>query len=303
MSALLDRSGARRPGPAALWVDELDELVRLYRRATSDLAIARRDYPGDPVTVVLNQLVARGYGIVYRDPPAALSRLGRFYAHELPREYRAAWPFLVAAAAMFFVPLVVSALAVALSPEAARLILPSAMLDEISRGQTWFDSSLAERPYLASFIMTNNLQVALLALAGGLLGGVLTAAVLIDNGIFIGGVIGALVAHGLTDRLVGFVSPHGFLELSVVVVAGASGLMLGKAVVWPGLPTRRSALVTAGQRSIRLLLGMLPVLGLAGLLEGFVSPSTFPWPFKLAIGLTTAVLLYGYLLIAGKSFE
>src|SRR3954462_8231931 len=99
LSALLDRARASRQ---KLTVDELDELAVLYRRATGDLAIARRDFPSDRATLFVNQLLTRGHAIIYRGRPASLRRLGRFFATELPREYRAAWPYVLASAALFF---------------------------------------------------------------------------------------------------------------------------------------------------------------------------------------------------------
>lgn len=299
LSSLLDRAGrSRRRDP--LSVDEIEELVRLYRHTATDLAVARRDFPGDRVTTFLNQLVVRSYAVVYHDPPATMRQLRRFFARDLPRAYRAAWPYLAASAALLIIPLLATAVAVLLARDVASLLLPPELIGEIQAGQTWFDSSGAERPFLASFILTNNVQVAFFALAGGMLAGLGTVYVLVANGIEIGAIAGALAAYGLGDRLVGFVSPHGFLELSVVVVAGGSGLMLGRAMVWPGLAPRAEALATAGARSVRLLLGMLPFLAVAGLLEGFVSPAVFPWPFKLAIGLATAIGLYSYLLLVAR---
>jgi uncharacterized membrane protein SpoIIM required for sporulation len=301
LSALLDRATGVSSPRGTLSVEELNELVQLYRQATTDLAIAQRDFPGDRVALFLNQLVGRGYAVIYREPPAAASRLRRFFTRDLPSEYRAAWPYLVAAAALFFGPLVATLLVVIISPDSASLMLPPGMLSEIRSGHTWFASEGAERPALATFIMTNNVQVSLMALGGGMLAGVGTVAVLVLNGIDIGAIAGALIAYGLWRDLLGFVSPHGFLELSVVVVAGGCGLMLARAIVWPGLATRGEALVAAGGRSVRLLLGMLPFLGVAGLLEGFVSPLDFAWPAKLAIGLATAAGLYAYLLLVGRS--
>lgn len=301
LADLLDRATKARPGRRdPLAVDDLDELIRLYRQTTTDLAIARREFGQDRVTLVLNQLVARAYGYIYREPPTPLSRLRRFFARELPREYRAAWPFLVAAAALLFVPMLAMLLSIAIAPDNARLILSPGLLSEIKSGQTWFDSRTAERPAFASLIMTNNVEVSFLALGGGILAGVGTVAVLITNGLQIGGVAGALIAYSLGDRLIGFVGPHGFLELSVVVASGACGLMLGQGMIWPGLRTRADALAVAGSRSVRLLLGLLPFLVVAGLLEGFVSPAHFAWPLKLVIGLTTVVAMYGYLLLVGR---
>lgn len=299
LGQLLDRHGKT----GSLTVEELDELVRLYRQITADLAVAQRDFPGDSVTGLLTQLVTRAHAAIYRHAPEPLARLRQFYFNELPREYRAAWRFHVASAALLFVPLILVALAVIITPDSASLLIPQSILSDIQHGHTWFDSTPSDRPFLASFIMTNNMEVALLALASGIFGAVGTVFVLVYNGIFIGGITGALIAYGLAGDLVGFVSPHGFLELSVVVVSGGCGLMLGCAVLWPGLSPRGRALVKAAKRAMTLLLGLLPALVVAGLLEGLVSPVHFAWPFKLAIGLTTAVLFYGYLLRAGRSIQ
>jgi uncharacterized membrane protein SpoIIM required for sporulation len=252
------------------------------------------------VTLLLNQIVARSYGYIYRESLSPFSQIRRFYARDLPKEYRSIWPFLATAAGMLFVPWIIVMLAIILAPETAALVLPLNLLADIKNGQTWFASSPNERPAMASFIMTNNIEVSILALAGGIFGGLGTVYVLVGNGVQLGAVAGALVAYHLTDRLLGFIGPHGFLELSVVVVAGACGLLIGHAVVWPGLRRRGTALSDAASRAVRLLLGLLPLLVVAGLLEGFVSPSDFAWPLKIAIGGVSAVGLYAYLLLVGR---
>lgn len=298
LGELLSRASSPR---RRLTVDELDELARLYRQTTSDLAIARRDFPEDTSTEYVNQLVGRAYGVIYHEAPAPLSQLRRFFALDLPREYRSAWPYLVAATALLFGPLFTAAIVIFISPDAADLILPGSLLSEIRSGRTWFDVPQVVRPLMASYIMTHNIEIALFALSGGILAGLGTIVVLIYNGIQIGGTSGALIHYGFASHLFGFVSPHGFLELSVIVVAGACGLMLGRAIVWPGLQTRVAAVAEAGARSMRLLLGILPFLVVAGLIEGLVSPARFDWPYKFAIGVATAVVMYGYLLLMGRS--
>jgi uncharacterized membrane protein SpoIIM required for sporulation len=272
----------------------------LYRQTTTDLAVARREFPGDPLTLLLNQLVARAYGYIYRDSPSPVRLLKRFYLRDLPREYRASWPFLAASAAMLFVPWILIMLAIVVAPDTAALVLPPGLLSEIKSGHTWFSSPTGERPAMASFIMTNNIEVSIFALAGGILAGLGTVYVLVTNGVTLGAVSGALAAYSLGDQLLGFVGPHGFLELSVVVAAGACGLLIGSAVIWPGLQPRGVALSIAANRSVRLLLGLLPFLVIAGLLEGFVSPMTFAWPLKIAIGAGTCLGLYAYLLLVGR---
>jgi uncharacterized membrane protein SpoIIM required for sporulation len=297
LSSLLDRAGSPR---SSLTVEELDELARLYRQATGDLAIARRDFPDDRSTLFVNQLVTRAHGILYREAPAPLSQLKRFFWQELPREYRASWLYLALAALLLFTPWMALTIAIIVRPDVASLVLSPALLADIKAGETWFDIDPAKRSAVSSIIMTNNIQVSLLALSGGMVAGLGTVYVLVSNGISLGGVTGTLIAYDLGDRLFGFVSPHGVLELSEIVIAGACGLMMGRAIVWAGLEPRRQALVAASARSVRLLVGTLPFMVSAGLIEGFISPMAFPWPFKVAIGLLTGVVMYSYLILVGR---
>lgn len=299
LATLLERATTARSLP--LSIDELDELLRLYRLTTTDLALARREFPGDRITLLVNQLVARTYGYVYRDVPSPISQLRRFYRHDLPIAYRSAWPFLVTAAALLFIPWIVAMLAIIIAPETAALMLPPGLLSEIKSGHTWLSINADERPAMSSFIMTNNMEVSILALGGGMFAGLGTIYVLFENGLALGVTTGALIAYHRQGDLLAWIGPHSFLELSVVVASGASGLMLGHAIIWPGLRPRGEALADAAGRSVRLLLGLFPFLILAGLLEGFVSPSRLAWTYKMAIGVATGSGLYGYLLLVGRT--
>src|SRR3954454_4339431 len=116
LSELLDRARSPR---RRLSVDELDELARLYRQTTGDLAIARRDFGDDRAALFINQLVTRAHGILYRESPAPLSQVWTFFARDLPREFRASWPYLLAAAALFFVPQIAMVIAICISPSIA----------------------------------------------------------------------------------------------------------------------------------------------------------------------------------------
>jgi len=143
----------------------------------------------------------------------------------------------------------------------------------IKRGEMWTDIPAQVRSIASSFIMTNNIQVAFLAFAGGVLFGLLSGYVLLFNGLTLG-VIGALCQrYGLALPFWSFVLPHGVIELSVIFIAGGSGLMLGHALLSPGLLRRRDALAQAAQKAVRLIIGSVPLLVIAGTIEGFISPS------------------------------
>jgi uncharacterized membrane protein SpoIIM required for sporulation len=106
-----------------------------------------------------------------------------------------------------------------------------------------------------------------------------------------------MAAHyGLGQQLWSFVLPHGVIELSVIFMAGGAGLMMGDAIVRPGLLRRRDALTIAARRGVRVIFGCVPLLVIAGTIEGFYSPSDAPHAAKLAVGAITGLLLYAYLL-------
>jgi uncharacterized membrane protein SpoIIM required for sporulation len=302
--ALSDLLARGQRGIQRLSPEDIATLGSLYRAATSDLALAQRDFPGHPLTSYLNQLVARAHAVLYRGEPIAQRRLLRFITAGFPRAYREARPFILIAALLFILPALASGIATAWQPQAARWLLPAEvqyLIPKVENGELWTDTPIQERPYTSAFVMRNNIQVAFYAFGGGVLVGLPTVWVMAMNGLLLGGLTGLTAHYGIGFDLWTFVIGHGVVELSVIFIAGGTGLMLGWAVIQPGLLSRRDALILAARRAIRLVLGCVPLLVLAGLIEGFISPAeAIPGPIKWGVGLGTGVLLYGYLLLAGR---
>jgi uncharacterized membrane protein SpoIIM required for sporulation len=284
--------------------EQLNTLGRLYRAVSSDLALAQRDFPTHRVTLYLNQLVARAHAVVYRSEPLAFNRVVRFVTTGFPRVYRETFRFTLSAALLLIIPAIIAGLVANWQPQAARWILPAgaqSLIDTIEKQELWTNIPVNERPYASSFIMRNNIQVAFLAFGSGVLAGVFTVWIMVYNGLLLGGITGLTAAHDIGFELWTFVIGHGVVELSVTFIAGGSGLMLGWAILQPGLLRRRDALTLAARKAVRLVIGCVPLLVLAGLVEGFISPAeAIPWPLKWGLGLGSGVLLYGYLFLAGR---
>lgn len=283
---------------------EIERMGQLYRVATSDLALAQRDFPRHPVTKYLNQLVAKGHAVIYRSEPLAGSRLSRFVTQDFPRVYREMLPFTLTASLLFWVPALLAFFIIWAQPDTGQWLLPESaysLRDMIEEGELWTDIPLSERPYASSFIMQNNIQVAFMAFGGGLLAGLYTVWIMVLNGLLLGGILGLTAHFGLGFDLGTFVIGHGVIELSVIMMAGGAGLMLGWAIIHPGLLRRADAIRVAANRSVLIVIGCVPLLVIAGLIEGFLSPAdNIHWAVKWGVGLLTGVLLYGYLFQAGR---
>jgi uncharacterized membrane protein SpoIIM required for sporulation len=149
----------------------------------------------------------------------------------------------------------------------------------------------------------NNVRVAVAAFAGGLTAGALTLYLLVGNGAYLGTVLAVVQGYGLSGGLLTFTAAHGPVELSCIVLSGGAGLRLAWALLRPGDRSRRDALRLAGAQAIRVMLLVVPALGVAGILEAFLSPSDAPLALKITVGVIAALALWAYIAVVGRSFR
>ena len=294
LEELTDRT---RGNAEALSETELHEFGRLYQITSSDLALAQRDFPGQRVTRYLNQLVGRAHALLYREEPLRRQQLLNFYRLAFPRLYRRLLPYTLASAALFLLPAVIAFVVVWNRPDAIYLILGDGiepLVETVEEGELWTEIAPNVRTAVSTAILTNNISVTFFAFAGALTGGLLTLYIVIFNGLNIGAVFGLLQAHGMSPGLAEFVVAHGFVELSVIFLAGGCGFFIADGLLRPGLLSRATALSQRARVALQLILGSMPLLVAAGLIEGFISPSGLPWQLKLAVGLATGIALYIY---------
>lgn len=271
---------------------ELDEMDRLYRRASADLARARASFGGTDVHRALNQLCGRAYGAIYRAPPPRWAALKTFYAKTFPAAVRATRQYTLAAATLMALGTLLGALTVALDPNGYAWFVDPQLRDFIDRGALWTDSALDSHSpgEMATLIFTNNLRVSFGAFSFGVTAGLGTVLVLIFNGLHLGSVLTACFQHGVGLSLLDFMAAHGPVELSLISITGGAGLVIGHALIDPGEHTRGVWLKARARIAVRLVLGCAPFFVLIGLVEGFVSPGTFfPWPLKATLGVLAFV--------------
>ena len=282
------RRRARRLPPP-----DIVRLGALYRAVAADLALARRRWPHDPVVQLLEGLVGRARIAVYESRSASTS-VRQFIRRGYWQRVRERAGALALSAALLFLPLILTSIWGVVDPPAAVNFVPAEYrgIAEGQRGGRDFGLSGHEAAAFSAFIFTNNIQVTFLAFAGGVFAGLGTAWILLFNGAFIGAITGLSVQAGNGMTFLELVVAHGVLELSCIIVAGASGLRLGSALISPGYRRRIDAVVAEAHDTVAIVIGTAPWLVVAGIVEGFITPGGYGLAMVLSVGVALGLLYW-----------
>ncbi len=298
LESIVERTGRR--GLDALSHGELQELGLLYRQVAADLSSVREDPMSQRIADYLNQLLGRAHNLIYMGRRSRPAGILRFYRTVFPQVFRATFKYTLASFAIFLGAAVAGFLACLADPSFQRYFLGPAMCDTIERREMWTHSILTIKPLASSAIMTNNLAVSFTAFALGITGGLGTIYMMATNGLLFGIISAACWQAGMSMQLAEFVIPHGVLELPAIFIAGGGGLLIARGLLFPGSLPRHDALVVYGGEGIRLALGIIPLLFIAGIIEAFISPSALPALAKVVFAGALGGLLTLYVTQAGR---
>jgi uncharacterized membrane protein SpoIIM required for sporulation len=297
LAGLVREAGTR---PQRLGAEPLLRLGRRYRAAAADLALARRLFPNHPQTRALERLVTDARQCVYATEARRRSLIG-FLTTGYWQRVRERPLALLAAFAFLLVPMALAAVWAIDDPAAALGIVPSEFQDATDPSTRFTDLSPAEEAAMSSFIFTNNIRVTFTAIAGGMLLGIGSAAATIFNGGFVGAIVGLTISNGRVGDLLRFILSHGLLELSCIAVACSAGLRLGWSLIDPGPLTRGDSLRRAARPAMEIVLGTMPWLVLAGLIEAFLSPRRPSLPVAAAVGVAAAGTYWTLVIVRGRA--
>jgi uncharacterized membrane protein SpoIIM required for sporulation len=272
--------------------EEVREFGRLYRRTAADLAIAREEVRDQRLVNYLNHLVGRAHGAIYRSESSGFRVFLDFFLYEFPAVFRKTFRYTLTSFLAFFLPFAFAFVMCFVDKGFASQLDP-VLTQKIVANEDWTEQVNEANPLFASMIQANNIQVTFVAFAGGILLGLGTLAVLAFNGLAIGMVVSMCIQH-THWKILTFMAAHGPFELTAIFISGGAGLLLGRALLMPGDLRRIDALVTNGRLAIRLLLGCVPMLLIAGLIEGFISPSKIPPAYKYFASAVTTLVLIAY---------
>ncbi|MBI1269392.1 hypothetical protein GC174_03070 [bacterium] len=297
-----------KDGVGALDRKQLQELGRLYRSTSADLSRARALKLSGDIQVYLNNLVVRAHNQVYQTDKNRWKDLFAFLWIGFPRLVRENILYIITSFLLFACPAWVGYSLVQKNLNFAQYeiargqpLVPEDMFNSIEKKQMWTDAVEGKNALAFSMISTNNIGVSIKAFVFGISFGIGTIFVLLLNGLHIGTALGVCKIYGMAPKLLTFVAAHGVIELNCIFISGGAGLMMGAALLFPGQYKRVDMFKIAAKKAAGLFAGTVPLLLIAGCIEGFISPRTDidPW-VKYAVSLSTLILLALYIFAPRK---
>ena len=290
-----------RHGLSRLQPDEIDELVALYQRVSAHLSHARSAYQDPGLTMRLTTLISEASGVIYRGRSRPGRAVADFFIWRFPAAVYQSGRFIAASAALMFVPALTLGIWLANSDRALDVAWPEALREAMIEEdfESYYSSDTATN--FSTQVTVNNIQVAFEAFAAGILLCIPTALILAVNGAYLGEVAGLFTAVGEQGKFYGLVLPHGLLELTAVVLAGAAGLRMGWAIIAPGDRGRGEALGIEARRSVVIVLGLVVAFMGAGFIEGFVTGRVSSTALRVGIGVAAELLFVTWIVVQGRT--
>jgi len=285
-------------GVKTLTGKDVREFARLFRLASHHLAYAKTHYPASPALPYLNRIIGVAHNNFYTRESRSISDVWKYFSTTFPKAVCETWRFWVLAAALFALGLLFAGFYVAADVTRLHQFMPQGWGDGFSPDEVPdFGIGAVDWDYTLAMatITTNNIAVSFNAFAGGLLAGLGTVFIMIYNGLIVGALFGFFHQMGADMPIAyGLVLPHGIVELMAIFLSGGCGLMLAKGLLLPGQYTRRQSLINQAKETAKLLPGIVLLLVIGGIIEGYFTPlGISPW-YKIGFAALTGVMLIMY---------
>lgn len=255
-----------------------DTIADLYIEVSNDLAFSQSNYPDSKTTAYLNDLAIKAHDTLYRNKKLDWARIINFWEIEIPLIFADHQKELFYAFSVFILAISIGVLSSEIEPDFIRSILGDGYvnmtIENIKAGDALavYKDEHALNMFLG--ITVNNIRVSFIAFVFGLTTAIGTGFVLLGNGIMVGTFFHMFYKYGIIAEAFLVVFIHGALELSVIVIAGAAGFVLGNSFLFPGTYSRYQSFARAVKRGTKMVIGLVPIFILAGFLESFVTRYT-----------------------------
>jgi uncharacterized membrane protein SpoIIM required for sporulation len=287
---------------SSLQAEHIDRFTELYKAASTHLATVQTYRSGNEETsVYLNHLVAEAHNAMYKESNKSSNQLRSFFLNYFPRLIGARRAFVGFALLLFLVGGLCGFLAVWNNPLNLNYIVSGTIAESVDPTKTELPREELHSPLISTTIMTNNIRVAVLAFISGVTLGIGTVYLLVTNGLLIGALAAVFMHAGKSYVFWAYILPHGVIELTAIFIAGGAGLYMGYRFFVPGPYSRKLMFLESAKESAQLLLGTIPLFVIAGIIEGYITPSTLSLETKYAVACATLLFLGTYYVYGVKS--
>lgn len=286
---------------------EAEKLPQLFRELSLDLSLAESRMYGARVTERLNELVIRGYELIYRTRRGSWESVLFFVTAKFPQAVRKEWRLFWLCNAVFWLPFFAMMLSANHDIRWIQAVLGADGMTSMEQMYGGREEQLSHirSEYGSNFMMFcfyiyNNVAIDFRIFAGGMAAGIGTLFFLLFNGIHIGASAGYVNHACNPESFWSFVAGHSSFELLGMVVSGMAGMRLGLAILRPGRLPRVRALVEASKEAMPLIYGAALMTAMAAVVEGFWSAQGIPSAWKYTVGIIGWVLHIAYFSLAGR---
>lgn len=282
-----------KKGVKALPSSEVKRFLQLFRQCSHNLAYARTHYPESNAVIYLNSLVGKCHSHIYAVEKTSIKDLLKYVYYDFPKKLKEHRWYVIVSFLFFLAGALISLGLVLYNSDNAFIFLPQNMVEGVKSGIAGGGGQW-NYPLMSSTIMFNNITVSLKAFVFGITLGLGTIYVLFFNGAILGSLTALMYMYGNPKNYWSLILPHGVFELTAIFISGAAGLMIAKSLIIPGEYSRKHALISGAKKAVALIVGVIILLVIAGIIEGFFTPLAISENLKLLFAAITAIILIVY---------
>lgn len=276
-----------------------DYLADLYIQLTNDLSFAQTYYKKSKTLLYLNSLASQAHQKIYANKKESSNSIINFWKNDFPLFFATQHHTLLYAFIIFMVAVAIGVVSTLFDDSFTRLILGDAYvnlsLDNIKDGNP--TGIYQDKSAFAMFVRIafNNVRVGMLCFAAGLLTSIGAGYILFTNGVMVGTFFAMFYNQGVAQQAWSVIMLHGTIELSIIVVCGAAGMVMGNAILFPGTYARRVSFVKGAKKGLKIMISTIPLFIIAAFIEGFITRYAFmPEIIKYSILLLSTIIILGY---------
>ncbi len=275
LSALVARIHSK--GLSSLSAREIDRLIWLYKSSANDLARIRTGFPDSDSERKLNDLCAQAYNIIYQNHKKEKFNILATLTRDFPESVVANMRFILFSLAVFSLFSIAGLFADKIDVRIPNAVVPQNYMELFeneleTRGHVERDIEFKDRSIFSSQLIIHNIKISILAIASGITFGIGTLYLISVNGLLLGCLGVLFIQHGKTLNYLAYIMPHGVIELSAIIIAGAAGFKIGYSLLNPCDMTRFESVKKGVGDSFDLVIGVVAMLFLAGIIEAFFTP-------------------------------